>query len=110
MHGKVFGLGYHGVRMIAPLTLKSLYHRHPHTGIEIGVFAICLLNPAPARVTRQAKHRAQQHIDAMRPCLGGNGPADIIGESRIPGSSYLQRYRKRSAPKTTLAMQPFFDK
>ena len=84
--------------------LECRHERAPHFAGEVGIFAVRLLDPAPAHVARDVQHGRQHLADAAAlrfPCDGARHAAD---EPAVPGRRERHGLREhgRSGPRETV--------
>ena len=98
MHREVLGSGHHMVAIDEKvIALQAFDSRHAHARNQVGVFAIGLFGPAPARIAGDIQIGRVDLPHTARAGFVSNGGKDALDQRRVPGGCQSQRLRKAGA-------------
>ena len=94
---EVLDAGDHLVGCAVARALVALHPRGGHHRAHVGVLAVALGDPAPARLVRDVDHGAVDLLDPDGGGLPGAEPGVVVGHLRVEGARRRQRDREHGA-------------
>ena len=87
------------------VALEAAHRRDSHARYQVRIFAVGLLDAAPARLARHIHHRRQRLVRAAQPRLGGGHGEQRLHQFRVKGGPEPDRLRKAGAADGRVAVQ-----
>ncbi len=102
--------GNSGIRLRQIASAKAAYHSTAHTAGQQRVFTECLLDTAPARISRQVEYRTIADVAALTTHLAPYYLAYRMHQFRIPCSSHSKASRKYGSTDGHMTVRSLFGK
>ena len=110
MRGEMLRLSRHRVIGGQRIALHPAHIREAQLSRQIRVFPKILFHPAPARVAGHVKHRAKNHVHAIRARLDRDGRTCFSRQLRIPSRRQIDALREDGLIVGHESVQAFFNK